>query len=772
MATIQFTPWTSDIELSFFSALASLKLNHDGLDDSARKVLGLYEVRPGDAPTRSCRMQIHGNALTSDDVPAALYRAEGIIKNIWDAINDGTIFSCPSLLASFTAISFADLKKYRFTYHFAYPALHSDPPWKSEGEEGTKIQKLDPRETTGLVDTVQTWRYGVDTRQHGFFLAKRIRNLPPLDAESSNEEEPEQQGERQMPITPTARDFGYLWSVGSLSSYENGFFEGTDEADRFVCFVDPSTYSYNPGWMLRNLLVLVKQRWKLDRVQILCYRDTHLKRDQSHSIILNIHSTSPTDSEQTTKTKSVEGTLTASLDSNIPKITGWERDDSNRLRNRMVDLAAYMDPSRLADQAVDLNLKLIKWRIAPSLDLDVVKNISCLLLGAGTLGSYVARNLMGWGVRKITLVDNGVVSFSNPVRQPLFDFKDCLDGGAKKAYRAAEALAEIYPGVDANGHVMSVPMAGHEITDEKTVKAEFDKLKNLIEEHDAVFLLMDTRESRWLPTVMGKSAKKIVLNAALGFDTFVVMRHGLKASAKGEEELGCYFCNDVVAPADSVKDQTLDQQCTVTRPGIAAIASALLVELLVSILQHPLRARAPATTDKQHASAAATAPDLPPDTKSHRPQQPPTTSPHSISPSSEKTASMSEKVSDSSAQSTKASAPFDDILPSTDSVSKVSDFKHPLGTLPHTLRGFLSTFSNMPFIGRPYDCCSACSPRILAAYEQEGWDFVKRALGERGYVEELSGLAEVQRRAEEAMAGMDLEDEEDDEALEEEGELI
>ena len=67
MATVQFTPWTSDIELNFFSALASLKLNHDGLDDSARKVLGLYEVRPGDPPSQSCRMQIHGTALTSDE---------------------------------------------------------------------------------------------------------------------------------------------------------------------------------------------------------------------------------------------------------------------------------------------------------------------------------------------------------------------------------------------------------------------------------------------------------------------------------------------------------------------------------------------------------------------------------------------------------------------------------------------------------------------------------------------------------------------------------
>ena len=50
--------------------------------------------------------------------------------------------------------------------------------------------------------------------------------------------------------------------------------------------------------------------------------------------------------------------------------------------------------ARLADQAVDLNLKLIKWRIAPGLDLDKIKNTKCLLLGAGTLGTYVSRNLM------------------------------------------------------------------------------------------------------------------------------------------------------------------------------------------------------------------------------------------------------------------------------------------------------------------------------------------------------------------------------------------
>ena len=96
---------------------------------------------------------------------------------------------------------------------------------------------------------------------------------------------------------------------------------------------------------------------------------------------------------------------------------------------------------------------------------------------------------------------------------------------------------------------MSVPMAGHPIMDEVVVRSEFEALHKLIDDHDAIFLLMDTRESRWLPTVMGKAAGKIVMSAALGFDSFVVMRHGTNSCETGQE-LGCYFCNDVVAPAD------------------------------------------------------------------------------------------------------------------------------------------------------------------------------------------------------------------------------
>lgn len=92
------------------------------------------------------------------------------------------------------------------------------------------------------------------------------------------------------------------------------------------------------------------------------------------------------------------------------------------------------------EQAVDLNVSLIKWRLVPQLETTKFSQLKCLLLGAGTdnsitsfyldecslvylrallsgtLGCNVARSLIGWGVRTITFVDNGVVSYSNPVR--------------------------------------------------------------------------------------------------------------------------------------------------------------------------------------------------------------------------------------------------------------------------------------------------------------------------------------------------------------------
>jgi ubiquitin-like modifier-activating enzyme ATG7 len=41
-------------------------------------------------------------------------------------------------------------------------------------------------------------------------------------------------------------------------------------------------------------------------------------------------------------------------------------------KTKIVELKTQMDPSNLAEQAVSLNLKLMKWRQAPELDLEIL----------------------------------------------------------------------------------------------------------------------------------------------------------------------------------------------------------------------------------------------------------------------------------------------------------------------------------------------------------------------------------------------------------------
>uniref|UniRef100_A0A2K5E9X6 Ubiquitin-like modifier-activating enzyme ATG7 n=1 Tax=Aotus nancymaae TaxID=37293 RepID=A0A2K5E9X6_AOTNA len=318
-----------------------------------------------------------------------------------------------------------------------------------------------------------------------------------------------------------------------------------------------------------SFLFLVSHSWTLSilsssfqSVEVLCFRDRTMQgaRDVVHSIIFEV--------------KLPEMAFSPG---NLLVFENWE---FNAKGGAAEVQRLNLSFSRLAESSVDLNLKLMCWRLVPTLDLDKVVSVKCLLLGAGTLGCSVARTLMGWGVRHITFVDNAKISYSNPVRQPLYEFEDCLGSGKPKALAAADRLQKIFPGVNAMGFNMSIPMPGHPVNFSSVTleqaRKDVEQLEQLIENHDVIFLLMDTRESRWLPAVIAASKRKLVINAALGFDTFVVMRHGLKkpkqqgagdlcpnhpmasADLLGSSlfanipgyKLGCYFCNDVVAPGD------------------------------------------------------------------------------------------------------------------------------------------------------------------------------------------------------------------------------
>lgn len=242
----------------------------------------------------------------------------------------------------------------------------------------------------------------------------------------------------------------------------------------------------------------------------------------------------------------------------------------NLFKFETINLSNILDKKTLMDQAINLNLDLMKWRSWPNLNLSLLSEKKCLLLGSGTLGCSVARNLMAWGFRYITFIDNGRISLSNPIRQSLYEYKDC---NKLKSECASKMLKRIYPGMNSSWYNLNIPMPGHPLYNYK----DLNKIVELIQDHDICFLLTDTRESRWLPILLANYYGKILINIALGFDSYLI-DHNLN------EKSACYFCNDIVAARNSMKNRTLDQQCSVTRPGLSMIASAMGTEILVSHL--------------------------------------------------------------------------------------------------------------------------------------------------------------------------------------------
>lgn len=123
-----------------------------------------------------------------------------------------------------------------------------------------------------------------------------------------------------------------------------------------------------------------------------------------------------------------------------------------------------------------------------------------------------------------------------------------------------------------------------------------------------------------------------------------------------------------------MKDRTMDQQCTVTRPGVSNISSAIAVELLVSLVQHEKKQGAPAYYQMIKKGEEATIPE------------------------------------------------------------------GILGILPHSVRGYLSTFQHILPATERFSQCIACSEKVLQQFAECGDEFLMKVFDSADYLEAITGI--------------------------------
>lgn len=762
---LQFAAFSSAPDVGFWRELGRRKLHELGLNDAPIPVCARYEITAHGRS--SCQAFVDCAAFVDPeqikrDSPPDTHLLHGILVNtntleeFKSADKNGLMkraaaelsaeleLACPTKLNRMVVLTYADLKSHEYYYWFGFPVLAPATPFTSSApimladalaplsvealrvaheQAAIAVAAAKAAAVAGITSSHSPAERRADDISSFFVVRAHVRGLVVRAGESGVHGE-----EGAFEVGSLGR-----WSEWCEAAEAHG------QPRPMLAFADPVAKGMHPGWPLRNLLMWARaQPHTPQTIQVICWRElSRLPHRAGAPAPATVESASLLLSVQLRP--DAESGVDAS---SLPIAVGWERNTRGNLGARLVSMRSQLDPVALAEASVDLNLRLMKWRLLPQLHTERLAALRCLLIGAGTLGCNVARALMGWGVREIAFVDGGSVSHSNPVRQSLFTFADCAAREPRaKAVAAAEAVNGIFPGARATGHTLMVPMPGHPIAqvEEEGVRNAVAALEQLVERHDAVFLLTDTRESRWLPALLCAAHDKLAITAALGFDSYVVMRHGkgpaaapqpleqavAAATAAGvaaaaaalpaealhandeaprprasatdaqteasaaSHRLGCYFCNDVVAPVDSTRDRTLDQQCTVTRPGLSMVASALAVEMLVSLVHHPLAHGAPADAR--------------------------------------------------------------DAEPST-----------PLGLVPHQVRGFLPTFRTELLSGQAFSCCVACSQRAVDRYRADGFDFLLRAFREPGFLEEFSGLKQLQQQAEAALEAWDGDDGADD----------
>jgi ubiquitin-like modifier-activating enzyme ATG7 len=155
-----------------------------------------------------------------------------LADDIWADIDSGAAARDPSRLARWSLTAFSDLKKYRFSYWFAFPAI--TPPSEKSFTTKSPPTPLNQYFAGQLASITESLIASREANRFAFLVKKTGETVQTADLSE--------------------------WS---------SFWTTEPEEDRVIAFATPSS---SAGWPLRNLLVLLKHKLKLSAATILQVR--------------------------------------------------------------------------------------------------------------------------------------------------------------------------------------------------------------------------------------------------------------------------------------------------------------------------------------------------------------------------------------------------------------------------------------------------------------------------------------------------------------------
>ena len=435
MAALKCQPFNFGLDVGFLTELGRRKLHEFGLSDAPVDVHGSFSrAERQDAASPMC---VGADAFSGDTVgvPTSMSVAPGTLLNlntmddfkecdkvalldrvanqIWEDIASGSALDHPEKLLRFVLLTFADLKSHTYIYWFAFPALTLSPTPLAEP----------PIPLSSLLDEAQigALRQGVaslGTPHAPSAFAVR------LAADGCVEVAPLRQWSAWQ--AAAAADGGQAWlafcdpcplqtnpgwplrNLLALVSKLRLLPPGTEgEARppiRVLCYREPppgaapaaaapGCGSAGGGVAVRSIVLDVQvppldpaapppdpAAPRLDLLQVPPLNAVQVPPLDPEAPLLDPLQVPPLDPEAPL----LDPLQVPPLDpeASRPKAVGWSVNSAGKPGPRMMDLSRQMKPEALAEASVDLNLRLMRWRLMPALNNEAVAGTRGLLIAS------------------------------------------------------------------------------------------------------------------------------------------------------------------------------------------------------------------------------------------------------------------------------------------------------------------------------------------------------------------------------------------------------